>query len=186
VWVQNLPTVEEWAEFDGDYADLIEQVRRERYCETYEAVAGRSADGLKEFARRNKLAFWSYERLEPRAGADARHGYDGQPQSSISSRIGSPNIGKEKSVARPSGRVTAVTTHFKEYTVADVARFPGVDRIPEPPTDRELDLGEVVDALEVLLARWLELGEELRRRSYDIPSDLKFELAELIREARSL
>jgi hypothetical protein len=46
----------------------------------------------------------------------------------------------------------------------------------------EANIGTVLDRQSDLLARWQELGQELRRRSYDLPLDLRFELTELIRE----
>jgi hypothetical protein len=67
---------------------------------------------------------------------------------------------------------------------AEIVFFPGVEEVPEPPIDPEPDFEALAAAREILLERWRALGEELKRRSYDIPADLQFEIDELLRGTR--
>ena len=68
--------------------------------------------------------------------------------------------------------------------MSEVIPFPGTAEISEA-VEPQIDFEELADAQEILLERWQALGEELRRRSYDIPFDLRFELDELLRETRA-
>lgn len=49
-------------------------------------------------------------------------------------------------------------------------------------SEPEIPLEEIVEAKQILLERWHALGSEFKRRVYDIPSDLRFELVELLRD----
>jgi hypothetical protein len=75
----------------------------------------------------------------------------------------------------PSMEVTSVGEVIK--ISSDLAEVFAVTEA-EPEIDLDAVLGRQSD----LLARWKILGEELRRRTYDLPADIRFEIAELIRE----
>lgn len=59
---------------------------------------------------------------------------------------------------------------------AEIFLFPGVTEVAV------VDFGAVIDQQSDLLMRWRDLGSEFRRRLYNIPSDLSFELSELLWE----
>jgi hypothetical protein len=64
-----------------------------------------------------------------------------------------------------------------------VVRFPGTTEISEA-VEPQIDFEALADAQGFLLEEWLAFGEEMRRRLYSIPSDLSFELSELLRKTR--
>jgi hypothetical protein len=60
--------------------------------------------------------------------------------------------------------------------------FPGVTEVaavPEP--EPEIDLEQIVIRQEDLLAQWVDLAGELKRRA-DVPPDLGFQMNELVRQ----
>jgi hypothetical protein len=69
--------------------------------------------------------------------------------------------------------------------MSEVILFPGTTEISET-VEPQIDFEELADEQSLLLARWMAVGEELKRRLYNIPSDLRFELCELLRETRCL
>jgi hypothetical protein len=63
-----------------------------------------------------------------------------------------------------------------------IAMFPGTVEVSEAPAP-EIDLDALLDQQSDLLLRWRLLGEELHRRVYDIPFDIRFEIDVLLRES---
>jgi hypothetical protein len=69
--------------------------------------------------------------------------------------------------------------------MSEVVPFPGTTEISET-VEPQINFEALADEQGILLDKWLALGEELKRRLYSIPADLKFDLHELIRETRCL
>jgi hypothetical protein len=67
--------------------------------------------------------------------------------------------------------------------MSKVIPVPGTTEISEP-VEPQIDFEALADAQQIILERWQALGQELRRRSYDLPWDIRFEIDELIRETR--
>jgi hypothetical protein len=68
-----------------------------------------------------------------------------------------------------------------ERVMGEIMPFPGLTEISEVPED-ELDLDATCARQSDLLARWVALGSELKRRVEHLPFDVSLELCDLINE----
>jgi hypothetical protein len=67
--------------------------------------------------------------------------------------------------------------------MGEIAMFPGTSEV-SGATEPEFNIEDEFVRQADLLVRWVEIGNEIRRRLCNIPSDIGFALAELLRESR--